>query len=58
MRETVAKGNGEVKPEKTEGGRRVDNILAVIGTRRWGGIRRRIGLQLPNCPLPPAFISP
>jgi len=47
MRETVAKGNGEVKPEKTEGGRRVDNILAVIGTRRWGGIRRRIGLQTP-----------
>jgi hypothetical protein len=36
MRETVVKGNGEVKLEKIEGGRRVDNILAVIGTRRWG----------------------
>jgi hypothetical protein len=36
MRETVVKGNGEVKPEKIEGGSGVDNILAVIGTRRWG----------------------
>jgi len=57
MRETVAKGNGEVKPEKTEGGRRVDNILAVIGTRRWGVSEGGQGCNSLTAP-PPAFISP